>query len=229
MDMKSGSRTAVYQFYGEARRQRRRRTDIRARRRRRRRWRLYKRIAMVAAVGIGGLAVTGIVSGMDSPSVGTPEAVMDAGSDNLPEASVQEYQEVQPKEYQTAIASMDWDADESEMLARIAMAEAEGEDVEGKALVILVVLNRVWSDKFPDSIEEVITQERQFTAYENGRYDRLKPDEGCWDALGLVMYDRWDESQGALYFESESKSTWHQDNLKRLFRHGNHIFYTDKE
>ena len=190
---------------------------------------MYKRIAMVAAVGICGLAVAGIVSGMDSPSVGTPEAVMDAGSGNLPEAFVQEYQEVQPREYQTAIVSMDWDAEESEMLARIAMAEAEGEDVEGKALVILVVLNRVWSDKFPDSIEEVITQERQFTAYENGRYDRLEPDEGCWDALGMVMYDHWDESQGALYFESERESIWHRDNLKRLFRHGNHIFYTDKE
>ena len=83
---------------------------------------------MVVAVGIGGLAVAGIVSGMDSPSVGTPEAVMDAGSGNLPEAFVQEYQEVKLREYQTAIASMDWDAEESEMLARIAMAEAEGEE-----------------------------------------------------------------------------------------------------
>ncbi len=229
MDMKSGSRTAVYQFSGEAGKRRRRRINIRARRRRRRRRQLYKRIAMVAAVGICGLAVTGIVSGMDSPSTEKPDAVMDAGSGNLPEVSVQEYQEVQTRGYQTTIASMDWDTEESEMLARIAMAEAEGEDVEGKALVILVVLNRVWSDKFPDSIEEVITQERQFTAYENGRYERLEPDEGCWDALGMVMYDHWDESQGALYFESESKSTWHRDNLKRLFRHGNHTFYTDKE
>ena len=183
----------------------------------------------MAVVGIGALAVGAAVFGMQgSPSAEMPAAVMDAGNMKPQDVSVQELQEA-PAVSQTAIASMDWDADESEMLARIAMAEAEGEDVEGKALVMLVVLNRVWSDKFPDSIEEVITQERQFTAYENGRYDRLKPDEGCWDALGLVMYDHWDESQGALYFESESKSTWHQDNLKRLFRHGNHIFYTDKE
>lgn len=99
MDMKSGSRTAVYQFLGEAGRQRRRRTDIRARRRRRRRRQLYKRIAMVAAVGICGLAVAGIVSGMDSPSTEKPDAVMDAGSGNLPEVSVQEYQEVQTRGY----------------------------------------------------------------------------------------------------------------------------------
>ena len=49
------------------------------------------------------------------------------------------------------IGSLDWDADDSYRLAKIAMAEAEGEDTEGKALVILVVLNRVWSDDFPDT------------------------------------------------------------------------------
>lgn len=226
MDMRKGSRNAVYQFSGEAGKRGRRRNDIRARRRRRRRRRLYKWIA----VGIGGLVVAGIVYGMNSSSAGTPKAVMDAVGSGQADKPIQERQIVQPtEEYQTAIASMDWDADESEMLARIAMAEAEGEDVEGKALVMLVVLNRVWSDKFPDSIEGVITQERQFTAYENGRYERLEPDEECWDALGMVMYDHWDESQGALYFESESDSTWHQENLKKLFKHGKHIFYTERE
>lgn len=76
----------------------------------------------------------------------------------------------------TAIGSLDWDADDSYRLAKIAMAEAEGEDTEGKALVILVVLNRVWSDEFPDTIEGVITEDTQFAAYENGRYDRVEPD-----------------------------------------------------
>ena len=45
--------------------------------------------------------------------------------------------------------SLDWDAEDAYLLAKIAMAEAEGEDTEGKALVIRVVLNRVWSDSFP--------------------------------------------------------------------------------
>ena len=48
------------------------------------------------------------------------------------------------------IASMDWDKDDSYLLCKIAMAEAESEGVKGKALVMLVVLNRVWSDEFPD-------------------------------------------------------------------------------
>lgn len=124
--------------------------------------------------------------------------------------------------------SKDWDADEAYMLAKIAMAEAEGEDTEGKALVIMVVLNRVWNDNFPDNIEGVITEEGQFTAYENGRYDEVEPSNDCYEALEMVETG-WDESQGATYFEAESSnSTWHTRNLEKLFQHGNHIFYKEK-
>lgn len=123
--------------------------------------------------------------------------------------------------------SYDWDADESYLLAKIAMAEAEGEDTEGKALVMLVVLNRACSDGFPDSIEEVILQDRQFSPVTNGRWDRVEPDQDCWDALKLIE-NGWDESQGALYFESKSKSNWHRRNLEFLFQHGCHYFYTEK-
>lgn len=126
------------------------------------------------------------------------------------------------------IGSLDWDAEESYMLAKIAMAEAEGEDTEGKALVILVVLNRVWSDGFPDSIEEVITEPGQFSPVtEGGRYYTTEPDEDCWTALSMVMHG-WDESQGATYFtSSEEKDTWHSRNLTKLFEHGNHTFYKE--
>ena len=52
------------------------------------------------------------------------------------------------KAERSKIGSMDWDSDDAYRLAKIAMAEAESEDTEGKALVMLVVLNRVWSDEF---------------------------------------------------------------------------------
>ncbi len=134
----------------------------------------------------------------------------------------------QSMESQTIIGSMDWDADDAYMLARIAMAEAEGEDTEGKALVILTVLNRVWSDEFPDTISEVISQKDAFTSYWDGRYDRVEPNEDCYDALELVQVDHWDESQGATYFERTStEDTWHNKTLTKLFTHGNHTFYTE--
>lgn len=122
---------------------------------------------------------------------------------------------------------LDWDAEDAYLLAKIAMAEAEGEDTEGKALVIRVVLNRVWSDSFPDTIHDVIFQPKQFSPVSNERWDRVEPDEDCYEALKLIKMTGWDESQGALYFESKSDSTWHQEHLKYLFSHGKHYFYTE--
>ena len=121
--------------------------------------------------------------------------------------------------------SMDWDADESYLLAKIAMAEAESESTEGKAMVILVVLNRVFSPEFPDTIEEVIFQDGQFSPVKSGRWDAVEPDTDCWAALDLI-YAGWDESEGALYFEAEwNENTWHKDNLKFIKKVGKQNFY----
>lgn len=126
--------------------------------------------------------------------------------------------------------SFDWDADENYLLAKIAMAEAEGESTEGKALVMLVVLNRVWSDEFPDSIEEVLFQRTssggwQFSPMrEGGRWHTTEPNEDCYAALDLIM-EGWDESDGALYFESSEDPTWHSEHLEFLYKVGRHKFY----
>lgn len=123
------------------------------------------------------------------------------------------------------IKSRDWDAEDSYLLAKIAMAEAEGEDVEGKAFVILIVLNRVWTDEFPDTIHDVIYQKSQFSPIADGRFDRVEPNEECYEALEMVMLG-WDKSNGALYFESEkSADNWHSRHLEYLFTHGGHRFY----
>lgn len=124
------------------------------------------------------------------------------------------------------IMSCDWDADDSYLLAKIAMAEAEGEDIEGKAYVIMVILNRMFSDEFPDTIEDVIFQDNQFSPVSNGRFYNIEPNDDCWDALDMIQVDKWDKSQGALYFEScESEDNWHSRNLEYLFTHGKHRFY----
>ena len=125
------------------------------------------------------------------------------------------------------IKSRDWDAHDSEILMKIAMAEAEGEGVEGKALVMCVVLNRVWSEGFPDSIEDVVFKPGQFSVMQaGGRYYTTTPDEECHEALSMVARG-WDESQGATFFEAYyNTNSWHRNNLKRLFQYGGHIFYT---
>lgn len=125
----------------------------------------------------------------------------------------------------TLIKSRDWSAEDAEILLKIAMAEAEGESVEGKALVMLVVLNRVWFEGFPDSISDVVFQEGQFTpTEEGGRYWDTEPDAGCYEAYKMVLQG-WDESQGALYFCSNDSSSWMEENTEYLFTVGNHDFY----
>lgn len=140
----------------------------------------------------------------------------------------QEQIEIAPLVQPTEIQEPEWNTDQY-MLAKIAMAEAEGESIEGKALVMLVVLNRVKSNEFPDTVSEVILQCKgdtyQFTPVKNGRFDRVEPNEDCWKALEMVELG-WDESQGALYFEAcTTKSTWHSRNLTPLFICGGHQFY----
>lgn len=112
------------------------------------------------------------------------------------------------------------------LLGKIAMAEAEGEDIEGKALVIQTVLNRVSSSEFPNSIKEVIYQENQFTPIIDGRFDRVEPNDDCWEAFFMVVNADYDISQESLYFEScKNSDNWHSRNLQFLFQHGNSNFY----
>lgn len=133
------------------------------------------------------------------------------------------------EEQETLIKSRDWSAVDAEILLKIAMAEAEGESTEGKALVMLVVLNRVWSDGFPNSIENVVFQQHgdtyQFSPVApGGRYWTTEPNEDCYQALDMISHG-WDESQGALYFEACEGESWHSRNLEYLFTEGGNRFY----
>lgn len=130
--------------------------------------------------------------------------------------------------------SLDWGAEDSYLLAKIAMAEAEGEGVEGKAMVIMVVLNRVWAEGFPNSIEDVIfdySEEKDIYQFSpvapGGRWWTTEPDEECYEALRIIMVEKWDESEGALYFEAtyNGEDTWHSENLEYIKTVGNHNFY----
>lgn len=160
------------------------------------------------------------------------EAEIWAQEAGQPEAEISEVQAQAPRadaqpetESLSLIRSCDWGGEDSEILLKIAMAEAEGEGVEGKALVMLVVLNRVWSDGFPGTISEVVFQDGQFSpTAEGGRYWTTEPDGECYEALELIE-GGWDESRGALYFESCGKDSWHSRNLEFIFQYGNHKFY----
>lgn len=138
---------------------------------------------------------------------------------------------VEPVPYETLlieisdVQSSSFSEEDENLLVRIAMAEAEGEDIDGKALVILTVLNRVDSNEFPNTIYDVIYEPKQFSPIDSGRFDAVEPDGECYEALEMVK-DGWDESKGSLYFEScKEADNWHSRNLEYLFTHDGHRFY----
>ena len=138
----------------------------------------------------------------------------------------EESSEIEVDYYPEFTYSKDWSAKESYLLARIAMAEAEGCNTQTKTLIIMCVLNRVWSDEFPDTIEEVIFQENQFSPIDNGRWDRVEPNEDCYEAVKVVMEAKYDYSGGATYFENcADEDKWHSRNLEFLYESEGIRFY----
>lgn len=138
----------------------------------------------------------------------------------------EESSEIDVDYYPEFTYSKDWSAKESYLLARIAMAEAEGCNTQTKTLIIMCVLNRVWSDEFPDTIEEVIFQENQFSPIDNGRWDRVEPNEDCYEAVKVVMEAKYDYSGGATYFENcADEDNWHSRNLEFLYESEGIRFY----
>lgn len=87
-------------------------------------------------------------------------------------------------------------AGDLEMLATIIYCEAGNQPYEGKVAVGNVVLNRMNSARFPNSINEIIRAPRQFSPVGNGRYDRVlgsgRVPEACYqaarDAMSGVSY-----------------------------------------
>lgn len=91
---------------------------------------------------------------------------------------------------------------EVDLLARLITAEADAEPYEGKVAVGAVVLNRVASPDFPDSIPGVINQ------YEDGTY-QFEPVMNGWihrpasaEAIKAARdaLNGWDPTNGAVYF-----------------------------
>lgn len=93
------------------------------------------------------------------------------------------------------------------LLAKIVMCEAGNQDIQTKMLVALVILNRVESPIFPDSIQEVIFQRTdkiyQFSPIKpKGSWYYTEPDSTCYLAVELALIPENNISQNALYFES---------------------------
>lgn len=86
------------------------------------------------------------------------------------------------------------DYNDLELLAHCVQAEAGNQDLYGKQLVVDVILNRVDSDEFPNSIEGVITQRRQFSVWSNGSIHRVTPDSETYESIRTELEERTDNT-----------------------------------
>ncbi|WP_255314213.1 spore cortex-lytic enzyme [Bacillus sp. FJAT-26390] len=112
---------------------------------------------------------------------------------------------------------------ELDMLARIIYAEARGESYKGQVAVGAVVMNRMASSSFPNSIKGVIEQPRAFTAVDDGQYS-LTPDKTAYQAAQEAVKG-YDPTNGALYYFNPETATsdwiWSR---KQTIKIGRHIF-----
>ena len=95
---------------------------------------------------------------------------------------------------------MSMSKEDMELIALVTMAEAEGECEEGKRYVIDVILNRIDSERFPNSAYGVIYAQGQFTSMWNGRSDRCYVREDIYKLVEEELVSR--ANNDVLYFRT---------------------------
>lgn len=110
-----------------------------------------------------------------------------------------------------------------QLMANAVYGEARGEPYEGQVAVAAVILNRLESPDFPNTISGIIFQPLAFTAVADGQI-WLEPNERAKEAVIDAM-NGWDPSENALYYfnpkTATSKWIWSRPQIKQI---GEHIF-----
>ena len=115
-------------------------------------------------------------------------------------------------------------------LLRIVEAEAGSEDIKGRVLVANVIMNRVKSEDFPNTVTEVVWDNSdgvpQFSPTYDGRINEVAVSDETREAVKQALKGT-DYSEGALFFIQKSAAEehnvkWFEKDLKRLFKYGVH-------
>ena len=107
------------------------------------------------------------------------------------------------------------------LLARVVYAEARGEVYTGQVAIAAVVLNRVKSSSFPNSIAGVIYQSGAFTAVSDGQIN-LTPNETAKKAAQDAL-NGWDPTYGCIYYFNPNTATnawiWSRPHVITIGKH----------
>ena len=117
--------------------------------------------------------------------------------------------------------------------------EARNENIMGRLMVAEVTLNRVAADNFPDTVCEVVWQNKQFSWTHDGLSDEPKKlnnvfDRQAWDEIQRLAMDVMTYPEYALlgsnathYHTIDVKPYWVED-MQIEGKVGKHLFYTEK-
>ncbi len=109
------------------------------------------------------------------------------------------------------------------LLAKCVYAESRGEPYTGQVAVAAVILNRVKSPSFPNTISGVIYQPYAFTAVSDGQIN-LTPNSTAYKAAQDAL-NGWDPTYGCLYYYNPATATsswiWSRKTVVTI---GKHVF-----
>ena len=105
----------------------------------------------------------------------------------------------------TTSGSSSTNSNDVNLLARLVYGEARGEPYAGQVAVAAVVLNRVKSSSFPNTIAGVIYQKGAFNVVDDGQIN-LSPNSTAKKAAQDAL-NGWDPSYGAIYYFNPNTAT----------------------
>ena len=80
--------------------------------------------------------------------------------------------------------------DDFELMGKTVFAEAKTEEFAGQVAVAEIILNRVESENFPDTVQEVIKQDGVFSSWGNGSVEAAPFDDECLEAVQDAVNER---------------------------------------
>lgn len=108
--------------------------------------------------------------------------------------------------------------EEIELIALVTMAEVEGESEKVQRLVIDTILNRVDSEHFPNTVNDVIWQPKHFTVMWNGRAERCEVRDDICSLVKEELKER--TNSDVIFFRSSHYSEYGEP----LFKEGSVYF-----
>ena len=120
--------------------------------------------------------------------------------------------------------------EDAQCLMKIAQSEAGNQGVDGMALVMQTVLNRVEDEDYPNTVYDVISQKLgdyyMFQSYANGTYAKAIPCADCHLALAEIEKGTYSDDTIIAFEVTGTRSL--DKYFFYAFTYGDHDFYTEK-